>query len=431
MATAAAPSRLPVAYFVFAHLCALTAFGLLVWQPGLLGGFFHPRLVGVTHLITLGWICASILGALHIVLPLALSVPFPATRLDRWCWYPSYVVGLAGMVSHFWIFEFSGMAWSGVMVVVVLAVYAMRVWRAVGRARIPGVIRWTLRLAWLNLGGAVTLGLYLAFARASGNVSGLVLQHVSAHAHLAAVGFVLMLVMGLAWRLLPMALPSRVPPPCVIGLSAALTEAGLVLLVLALVWQHGSSSIAAWLIAGGLATFIGSGIWMFRHRVRAPAARPSGDPVGRIIATALLSLAIAVALGLVLSRTEWPPPTALALGYGLTALVGGIGLLIVGMQIRLLPMDAWQRARAAAGVPPAWSAHARVDAGLARGTWICWLAGLLAIAAGVAAEWPPAIAAGAWLLSSACAFSLWHLRVLTRTRPAARSRQAVFYTKPI
>ena len=84
----------------------------LVVSPGLPAGFFHhPRMVALVHLVTLGWITSSILGAFYIVGPLALRMPLPAGTLDRLA-FAAYAGGVAGMVSHFWIGEYSGMAWS-------------------------------------------------------------------------------------------------------------------------------------------------------------------------------------------------------------------------------------------------------------------------------------------------------------------------------
>ena len=67
---------LPLLYFAFAHFCLALGFAALVVSPGLPAGFFHhPRMVALVHLVTLGWITSSILGAFYIVGPLALRMP--------------------------------------------------------------------------------------------------------------------------------------------------------------------------------------------------------------------------------------------------------------------------------------------------------------------------------------------------------------------
>src|SRR5436190_9867938 len=67
-------------------------------------------MVALVHLVTLGWITFSIVGAIYIVGPLALRMRcrhgVSTTSPTR------SVVGLIGMVAHFWIEEYGGMAWS-------------------------------------------------------------------------------------------------------------------------------------------------------------------------------------------------------------------------------------------------------------------------------------------------------------------------------
>jgi hypothetical protein len=61
--------------------------------------------------VTLGWITFSILGAIYNVGPLALRMDMPARKAD-YVAYACAVIGLIGMVGHFWIQEYGGMAWS-------------------------------------------------------------------------------------------------------------------------------------------------------------------------------------------------------------------------------------------------------------------------------------------------------------------------------
>ena len=59
-------------------------------------------MIGVVHLVTLGWISGSILGALFIVGPLELRMPMPVGRLDYWA-FAFYTIGVSqlhGCRSH-------------------------------------------------------------------------------------------------------------------------------------------------------------------------------------------------------------------------------------------------------------------------------------------------------------------------------------------
>ena len=44
------------------------------WPDAVAGFFYHAWLIGLVHLVTLGWISFSILGTIYIVAPLALQM---------------------------------------------------------------------------------------------------------------------------------------------------------------------------------------------------------------------------------------------------------------------------------------------------------------------------------------------------------------------
>src|SRR6476660_5745918 len=105
------PARFPpLLYFGFAHACLAAAFAATALDPrGVAGFFYHPRMLAVVHLVTLGWIGGSVLGSIHIVGPLALRMPLRATRGDL-AGFAAFAVGMLGMVSHFWLDTPNGMA---------------------------------------------------------------------------------------------------------------------------------------------------------------------------------------------------------------------------------------------------------------------------------------------------------------------------------
>jgi hypothetical protein len=76
------PRLLPTLYFGFAHACLALAFAVVAYDPrGVAGFFYHSRMLGVVHLVTLGWITTSMLGALYVVGPIACA---HASTPDGW-----------------------------------------------------------------------------------------------------------------------------------------------------------------------------------------------------------------------------------------------------------------------------------------------------------------------------------------------------------
>jgi hypothetical protein len=101
------PQALPLLYLGTAHVAlALACLLAGLWPQAVAGFFYHAWLIGLVHLVTLGWITFSILGAIYIVGPLALGMDLPARHLD-YVAYALALVGLIGMVGEEGLQEFT------------------------------------------------------------------------------------------------------------------------------------------------------------------------------------------------------------------------------------------------------------------------------------------------------------------------------------
>ncbi len=212
-------SALPIAYFALAHAGLLVAFGALAVRSDLPGGFFyHPRMIALVHLITVSWITGSILGALHIVAPLALGLPLPVGRTD-WAAFGSFAVGVAGMVAHFWLGTYEGMTWSAGMVTATIVWIGIRVVSGLARADAPWPVALHVVLAFANIVAAAGIGVLIGLNQSRGFLPS-PLALMFAHVHVAAVGWATMMVVGLAYRLIPMFLPAAMPTGPRLAVSA-------------------------------------------------------------------------------------------------------------------------------------------------------------------------------------------------------------------
>src|SRR5262249_49399604 len=157
-----------------------------------------------------------------------------------------------------------------------------------------------------------------------------VLANVFAHAHLAAVGWASMMVVGVAYRLLPMVLQSEMPRGRRLWIGCALLEAGTAGLFCGLILRSQLTWIVAVTIVGGCAGF--------RRQapgpIRGPRPRPPGlvmpEPAVLPAAAAFASLLLASALGLWLAiadQSEWT--LRLAMAYGVFGLVGFLAQMVV------------------------------------------------------------------------------------------------------
>ncbi len=419
------PRLLPVLYFGCAHAALAVALAVTALDPRAIGGFFyHDRLIALVHLVTLGWISLSILGALYIVGPLALRMPMPARRIDYAIW-ALVVIGLIGMATHFWIEEYGGMAWSAGTAAAGFTLMALRMIGRLRAAPVAWPVKLHIGLAFANILGAATMGILLALDKIHPFLGGYVLTNVFAHAHLAVIGWASMIVVGIGYRLLPMMLPSAMPDGWSTALSAILLETGAIGLFVSLLRRSRWTPVFGGLVIAGFAAFAAHVVWMLRHPRPTPARRPRPDYGVWHVAAALVYLGLTCVTGMVLAiapLADWTLRVAIA--YGVFALLGFLAQMIVGVQARILPMFAWYHAFAATGfagpVPPPDALPSRA---LQEAVFWLWLLGVPSVAGGFALDAVPFLAAGAWLLLAATVLSavdaLLILRPAWRRRPPA------------
>ena len=116
----------------------------------------------------------------------------------------------------------------------------------------PAGVLLHIRLASLNIAIAATMGVLLGIDKVAHILPGFVLTNVFAHAHMAAIGWATMMVVGIGYRLIPMVLPAQPPTGRSLFISAGLLEAGVLGLFVALQEEGGRLLLAAPLAPAGL-----------------------------------------------------------------------------------------------------------------------------------------------------------------------------------
>jgi hypothetical protein len=396
------PRALPVLYFAAAHAALAVAFAAVALDARAVSGFFyHSRMLALVHLVTLGWITASILGSLYIVGPMALRVWIPAGWID----YAAFALvagGIAGMAGHFWIGDDAGMAWSAATVATGILAAGVHVVDRLRGAPVPRAVTAHIVLAFANIAAAATLGVLIAFDKVYHFLPGFVLANVFAHAHLAAIGWAALMVVGVAYRLLPMVLPSAMPSRH-LWASAVLIEIGVVGLAVALLFRAWWTWIFASIVIAGFLAFARQVVWMLRRPRPRPPGLASPDPARLHAAASFAWLAVAMGLGLWLAIADTSTVTLrVAAAYGVAGLVGFLAQIVVAMEGRLLPIFAWYWAYANTGYTgPVPSPHDMAWRAGQQMAFPLWLFGVACLAGGLAFDAVPFVAAGGWTLLAA------------------------------
>lgn len=334
----------PILYFSFAHACLALAFAVLAVRPAEISGFYyHPRLIALVHLVTLGWVSSSILGALYLVGPLTFRITLPGSWRDLAA-FVVWVIGVTGVAAHFWLGTLEAISWAGLMALSAMAFVGGRVLRRLPSAPVPIEARLPVACAVVNMLLTALLGIALGVNKTRPFLSVSQLDGVLAHAHLGGLGWGVMMVMGAGYRLLPMMLPSAAPRGRAPIVATLLTQLGVWLVVLARLaaWPSAALVAGAIMSAAGVALFLVQVAWMLRHPRPAPSAQPRPDPGVAHALQALVCLGVACAIGLWLAIAMPSDATlAAAMAYGVLALVGFLAQMVVGVAARLVPLYAW------------------------------------------------------------------------------------------
>jgi hypothetical protein len=394
------PRIVPILYFAIAHAALLIALAVSLLRPGEASGFFYqPRMVALVHLVTLGWITASILGSLYIIGPMALRTPMPAGPADLIVWL-LFAIGLSGIASHFWINKYGGVGWAALLALAAMLHVGTKALRGIRRAPVQGVVKLSLLLANLNILVAGGFGIMLAFDKAYPFLPARELGNVFAHAHLAAIGWVGMMVMGSGLRMIPMILPSAMPRAERAVAVALLAEVGVLGLFVALLFGSPFAGVFALLIVAGFGGFLNQVRWMLRNRRPPPAGLPRPDLGVWHAVQALAYLVASLGLGLFLAFSPASERTYLVAPlYGVFGLLGFFGQLVLGVETRILPMfAAYYANRNACGKGPVIKPHQMPSRPLQWSVLLLWSTGIPLLAAGMTLSSATLVRGGASLL---------------------------------
>jgi hypothetical protein len=327
-----------LAYLGPAALAFVVAAAAVPWlAPELTGHYYHPRVLALTHTVTLGWITLTIMGASYQLTPIVLQRAVWSARLARGQ-LALMIIGVIGMVSHFLLAEWSGLVWGAGLVTLGIAAHVVNVGMAVRGVRPRTFTSAMFTLALGGLTATAGAGLALGVDRIVPFLSLPFFPRLHAHFHLAVLGWVMPMVLGVGARVYPifMHAPAATGWPLhaqLWGLSCGvpLTVAGLALAAPA-VTIAGALAVAA-AVTGHLASLLG---------MTRAARGPAFDGALRFVITgaAMLSVATLMGLGFALDVLDGP---RLGLAYAVLVLGGFVSLTIVGMMLRIVPFLVWYR----------------------------------------------------------------------------------------
>ncbi len=331
--------RLQALHFTAALAYLLAGAVALVWAaPDVaMGAYAAPRVAGIAHLFTLGWLTMTIFGALYQLLPVALGAPIRsrlAAHIGFWCFAPGVAFFAAGVATRDGGLQHTGIALVTSTVVLVTGNVAATL---AGKPAATRDVTWAgMALATAFLASTLVLGIVLLHNLHSGFIAAARVRVLAVHLHVAAVGWVLMMIVGVSHRLLPMFLLAHGADTRWTRHALALLTTGVLSFTAGVLTQLPAVTwLGTLLLVAGVGCFLRQ-VYAF-HRAR---MRKRLDPGMRFVAVAIGFLATGALVGpLALAAGVAHPRVATA--YVLLGLLGGLVLYVVGFFYKIVPLLAW------------------------------------------------------------------------------------------
>ena len=331
-------------HYAFGALAFLAACILLFFtSPDLLQHYLSPRLFTLTHILVLGWITMVIFGALYQLIPVVMEVRLYSEKLA----ITTFVLFGAGLITlsvSFWTFIFGrsiGLEAGGYMIVVAILLFTINIILSAlktERKTIENTFIIT-SILWLLL--AVIIGIIMVLNFAFQFISVSHLQLLKMHAHIGFIGWFLLLVVGVASKLMPMFLIVHGLPRKLLNYAFFLINIGLLLLSLGYfyfpeIWLLALSGL---LVIAGIIAFLRFNYVAFSKRIRKKL-----DVGLKMSATAFIMLGISVILGVIAVIS--PDFTAtfqikIEITYGVLIVLGFLSSLVLGQTYKTLPFIIW------------------------------------------------------------------------------------------
>jgi len=334
----APPFSVPLRFFLTAPLFgAAAAIVVLIEGPEIFLSRWHPTLLAVTHLLTLGVLTMVMLGALMQMLPVLAGIPVRRPVGVAAVVHALLVVGTITIALSFWssftALRAVGLITLGIGVGIFFLVAGESLARAVANPSVTA-----MRLALLAFAVVALLGIYTGSPWAPTQAS-LALRVTDAHLVWGLVGWVALLIIGVAYQVVPMFQLTRAYPTWL--------RPGLVPAVFAMLILWSGAAVVTPTSATGveitIALFIAAALALFAVvtlRLQMTRQRRLPDATVRFWFLAMVSLFACAALWAVRAVGLVTDERSLIL-IGAWMIIGFAASTIIGMLYKIVPFLAW------------------------------------------------------------------------------------------
>ena len=335
--------KVVVPFYSYAAFTLLAATLLLFFSSAsFTGHYFHPHILAITHAMALGWGTMIILGASHQLVPVLTESRLYSIPL-AYVSFASAATGIPFLLYGLYIFNMGWPArWGGALIVFSILCYLINIAGTITKNKTENVHAVFVFSAALWLLLTTGLGLALVYNFSYPVFSKDSLAYLPLHAHMGIVGWFLLLVIGVASRLIPMFLISKYSNPRLLWLIFILMNAGLLIFLLLFLFNSTATFYLIPVITV-LAAIVLFGFYCFQcyqQRIRRQVDEPMKTSLLAILLMLLPLLVLFIIMGILVQNSL---ETRLVLVYGFVIFFGWITAIIFGMTFKTLPFIVWNK----------------------------------------------------------------------------------------
>ena len=337
----APPFGTPLRLFLAAPLFLILAAALALASPeSWLQSRWTPHALAITHLLTLGYLGMVMAGAFLQMLPVVIGSPVPAVGLIGHFTLAGLGGGVLLLATGFLVGEPVLLILAALTLAVGLAPFLAGTAISLARAQALPVVAWPMRQAWLALLVTVVLGMGLGTGLAGLWPVANPIDLTDLHAAWGLGGWILILVVGVAYQVVPML---QLTPPYPAKVISALTwSMPGALLLFSLAYSlpgpvSGMLALLAWLV-GGLSA---AGFALATLRLQRQRRRKLSDITLDFWRLGMYSLILVACLAPLALMEANPWRDAAQLGMGMLFLLGFTASVVNGMIYKIVPFLGW------------------------------------------------------------------------------------------
>lgn len=342
-------------FYIYAGISFLVAsLFLFAYSEVFLNHYYQPKILAITHIMALGWATMLILGASHQLVPVFIEGRLYSDKLA----YLSFLllaVGVPVLVYGFYTFDMNIPAkLGGIFVVFAVLTFLINLAVSIIKSNRDNIHAMFVITATFWLFYTVLLGLILVYNFNTDLLPDHSLHFLSLHAHSGILGWFLLLIIGVASRLIPMFLISKYTNDRLLWWIYSVINVALILYQCIFIFFDNGLSlfIPVIMILIAIFLFVFYCIRAFQNRMRNKLDEQMKISLISVAMMLFLILLFIIIISM-LCFSEVKP--SLVLTYGFLIFFGWLSSLMLGMTFKTLPFIVWNKVyhhRAAFGNTP-------------------------------------------------------------------------------